>query len=140
MFTAASWVAGYGRVRTPRGIFFMRSLRLAGPSRTIARDKHRSHPFPESVPRCFRVQAKDSVMYHWDYMHGSWWGGIVIGLWMLFFVLLIAVLAWMLIRHPSFRTRGKPPEETPLEIIKKRYARGEITKDEFDRIRRDLGG
>ncbi len=28
--------------------------------------------------------------------------------------------------------------ETPLEIVKKRYARGEITKEEFDTIRRDL--
>ena len=28
--------------------------------------------------------------------------------------------------------------ETPLEIVKKRYARGEISKEEFDSIRRDL--
>lgn len=28
--------------------------------------------------------------------------------------------------------------ETPLEILKKRYARGEITRDEFQRMKEDL--
>ena len=28
--------------------------------------------------------------------------------------------------------------ETPLEVLKKRYASGEITKDEFDQIKKDL--
>jgi putative membrane protein len=28
--------------------------------------------------------------------------------------------------------------ETPLDIIKKRYAHGEITKEEFDRMKKEL--
>lgn len=28
--------------------------------------------------------------------------------------------------------------ETPLEILKKRYARGKITKEDFDRMKKDI--
>lgn len=34
---------------------------------------------------------------------------------------------------------GSRTEESPLDILEKRYARGEITKEEFERMKRDLG-
>jgi len=34
--------------------------------------------------------------------------------------------------------KGRIVRETPLEILKKRYAKGEITKEEYDRIKQDL--
>ncbi len=34
---------------------------------------------------------------------------------------------------------GGSPEESPLDILKKRYARGEIDKEEFERKKKDLG-
>ncbi len=35
-------------------------------------------------------------------------------------------------------TPGAGPREDPVEILRRRYAKGEITKEEFERIGRDL--
>ncbi len=37
-------------------------------------------------------------------------------------------------------TRGDAPPEDPVEILRRRYAKGEITKEEFERIGRDIRG
>ncbi|MEW6568519.1 MAG: SHOCT domain-containing protein [Chloroflexota bacterium] len=34
---------------------------------------------------------------------------------------------------------GAPPGDSPLDILRRRYARGEITKDEYEAMKRDLG-
>jgi uncharacterized membrane protein len=47
------------------------------------------------------------------------------------------VIAYFGITQPSQRT--EPKKDLPLDILKERYAKGEITKEEFDKIREDLG-
>ena len=59
-------------------------------------------------------------------------GGIFI--WVIFLVIIVFVV-YFIIHATKSRIPGK---ETPLEVLKKRYARGEITKDEFQRIKKDL--
>jgi len=39
-------------------------------------------------------------------------------------------------QHPQKEVSFK--ENTSLEILKRRYARGEINKEEYDRIKKDL--
>jgi putative membrane protein len=71
----------------------------------------------------------------WGPMMGFGYGGMFMG--MLLFAILIAVLVYWLAREAKSKTKGMSGE-TPLDILKKRYARGEITKDEFERIKKDL--
>lgn len=49
-------------------------------------------------------------------------------------VAVVVLIAWLL--GPSGRARREA--ETPLEILKKRYARGEIDHETFERMRNDL--
>ncbi len=56
-------------------------------------------------------------------------------------VLLIAVIAYALGWRPQFNQQ-QPIEDqrTPLEILKARYAGGEISQVEYEEMRRDLDG
>jgi putative membrane protein len=67
----------------------------------------------------------------------SWGMGIIHGLlWWAILVLGIIVLVRVLGRDSG---RGPAPSaETALDILKKRYARGEIGKEEFEEKKRDL--
>ncbi len=61
---------------------------------------------------------------------------------LLFLLLIVGVIAYLLGWRPEFLERtniGIPtPSGSPAEILKRRYARGEITKEEYDQMRRDL--
>jgi putative membrane protein len=78
--------------------------------------------------------------WHWE-MHPMWWWGWGTGMmammflfWVLFIVGLIVSIRWLL-----GKGRERPPDSA-LEILRQRYARGEINKDEFEIRRKDLGG
>jgi putative membrane protein len=68
----------------------------------------------------------------WD-MGSGWW--IVMPIMMvIFWGAIIAVVVWGIRQFTGDRRR----DGSPLDIAKERLARGEITKEEFDRIRSDL--
>ncbi|MDF0536038.1 SHOCT domain-containing protein [Shewanella yunxiaonensis] len=57
-----------------------------------------------------------------------------------FFMIIIWVailvgIVWLLLSAKSYHSNAS---ETPLDIAKKRYAKGEITKEELDEIKRNL--
>lgn len=73
--------------------------------------------------------------------YGGYGMGIFGGLFMLLFWGLIIVGLVLVVRW--LWDRGRPATsgqsgEAPLDILKRRYARGEITKEEFDRMKQDL--
>jgi len=79
-------------------------------------------------------------------MGGGWiWFGLLMmlfGLLVLVGIILLAVWAIPRLagseRQRSNTTSGSP--EDPLTILQRRYARGEITREEYERIRSDLKG
>lgn len=64
-------------------------------------------------------------------------GGFMWVFWIIVIIGLVFLIKWIV-------QQGNPPEtrtgETPLEILKKRYARGEINKEEFEQRKKDLLG
>ena len=80
------------------------------------------------------------MMMPWG-MFGGGAGGFGMVFMLLFWVLLIAgvvlVVKWLV---EQGRPGGAPAlgAESALEILKKRYARGEIDKEEFEAKKRDL--
>ena len=71
----------------------------------------------------------------WGPMMNFGYGGMFMG--MLLIVILVAALVYWLAMEAKSKTKGMSGE-TPLDILKKRYAGGEITKDEFERMKKDL--
>jgi uncharacterized membrane protein len=54
-------------------------------------------------------------------------------------LLLIALVAYVLAWRPQFNQTGTAQDsEPPLEILKARHERGEISHEEYEQIRRDL--
>jgi putative membrane protein len=85
------------------------------------------------------------MMRYWGYgpSYSSFgFGGIfVIIWWILVAWLIFALLRFLLGGHRHWHERhGLPENDTDeaLKILKQRYARGEISKKEFDAIKKDI--
>ncbi len=77
----------------------------------------------------------EEYFWHWH----VWFFPIVMPI---FWVVVITVALFLIFGRRGFRRPGGPNQdrESALEILKKRYARGEISKDEFERMKRDILG
>ncbi|MBK9099470.1 MAG: SHOCT domain-containing protein [bacterium] len=64
---------------------------------------------------------------------GMWFGWI-------FWIIIIGLVIYLIVRFTNQKNSGtgQISNETPLDVLKKRYARGEISKEEFDSMRKDL--
>ncbi len=65
--------------------------------------------------------------WHWGFGFGHWIFGV------LFWSLIILAVIFL---ARSFG--GRPNRSSAFELLRQRYARGEIDKDEYERTRRDL--
>ena len=76
-------------------------------------------------------------MMDWGFGMG-WLGFIVMGIfWILIIVAIIFLIRWLVVSSRG-GSHSQKSEETAIEILKKRYAKGEINREEFEEIKRDL--
>lgn len=76
---------------------------------------------------------------------GGWGMGFGFLFMILFWVLvvlgIVALVRWLQLQSQSGRDRGSGEprrDKTPLEIARERYARGEIDREEYEQMKRDL--
>lgn len=69
-------------------------------------------------------------MFHW-WGDGMWFGGF-------FWIFIIVLIVWAV----SNRRRGfynwHTDKETAMDILKRRYAKGEISKEQFELMKKDI--
>jgi len=77
-------------------------------------------------------------MWGWEY-HMGWLSIVLMGLfWIAAIVAILFLIRWLIV-STSHRNRETRPTDSALEILKIRYAKGEINKDEFEEKKKDLG-
>jgi putative membrane protein len=81
----------------------------------------------------------------WDGHDGmGWWMLWGSALWLLFILGAVFVVAWVARWSGGAGTSGAGPApprgtpESPLDIARRRYAAGEISRAEFEQIKKDL--
>ena len=57
-------------------------------------------------------------------------------LWMVFLIGAIALIIWLIYKF----TKKREESETPISILQKRYAKGEISKKQFEEMKKELKG
>lgn len=72
---------------------------------------------------------------------GNWgWGmGLMMLIGLIFWGSVIWLIVWGITRLTKRETHSSERRD-PLDIARERYARGEINKEQFDQIRKDLMG
>lgn len=75
-------------------------------------------------------------MMGWGYGMGWFWSIIMIVFWISLIVGIIFLIRWVVLS--TNKGRETKSESSALEILKKRYAGGEMNKEEYEKIKKDI--
>jgi len=78
--------------------------------------------------------------YEWRWqMHPMWWGVWGIGMMLMMFLFWVLVVVGLIVAIRWLISKGKTPRsDSAFDILRERYARGEINKEEFEAKKKDL--
>ncbi len=68
---------------------------------------------------------------YYSYGYDSFWSTF----WSILLIVMIILIIWVIYKL----TRKEKGSETPINILQKRYAKGEINKKQFEEIKREIG-
>jgi len=57
----------------------------------------------------------------------------------LFWIVIVVLAVWLVI-YLTRRAAGSSSQQSALDILNQRYARGEISKEEYERVKKDISG
>ncbi|ANN61568.1 hypothetical protein A9174_19525 [Mesorhizobium loti NZP2037] len=72
----------------------------------------------------------------WNNCGGGGWGMPFFGFGPLLLILIAGGVVYLYFRQPP--ARDSSPNPSPLEILDRRYASGEITKEQYEQMKGDL--
>src|SRR6266498_1968615 len=98
-------------------------------------------PILAAVERAAVLSAQGRMYeWHWE-MHPIWWWGWGLGMMAMMLLFWALVIIGLIVGIRWLAGQGKVSRsDSALEILRQRYARGEINKNEFEAKKKDLGG
>jgi len=95
------------------------------------------------TPAIAQAQQPDGQYYGPHMWHGGWGGWFFGPVMMILFIAVAVAVIVLLVRWLGGPGHGGvhhgPPGKTPVDILRERFARGEIDKEEFEERKRVLG-
>jgi putative membrane protein len=88
-----------------------------------------------SLWSCTRYPMGQSGPYGGGHMMDFGFGGIF--MWLIFLAL-AGFIVYIFVMQSRRSGDSGPSKETPLDILRKRYAKGDITKEEFESLKKDI--
>jgi putative membrane protein len=80
----------------------------------------------------------DPWMWGWGFSMGGLFLIVMAAFWVAVILAIIFLIRW-LVTSVSHRNIQAKPGDSALEILRTRYAKGEINKEEFENKKKDLG-
>jgi len=65
--------------------------------------------------------------------YGGWF------MWLIWILIAVVIIYFVVDRSKRTGNLKGTEKESPMEILKKRYAKGEITREEFERMKKEIG-